>query len=148
MSTLLEQHSDIIEKIWESSGHGTEREDVERAFLAGVAVNSGEPIGWYINGTRYPLGKPEKYWYYSENKLDYANAISEGYKIEPRYTANPINKELLDAVKSLKGVADEYDELIRHMDAGGDFHEFQANKANANNESSSLSPNVIKLIGE
>jgi hypothetical protein len=39
--------------------------------------------------------------------------------------ANAIEALLIECDR-LKEVADEYDRCIRHMDAGGDFYEFQA----------------------
>lgn len=36
---------------------------------------------------------------------------------------------LLDALKSSQAIANEYRDLMCHMDAGGDFYEFQRDKA-------------------
>lgn len=36
---------------------------------------------------------------------------------------------LLDALKTSQEIANEYQQLIYHMDAGGDFYEFQHDKA-------------------
>jgi hypothetical protein len=36
--------------------------------------------------------------------------------------------EIKDKISILEGVAEEYDQLIKHMDAGGDFHEFQSKR--------------------
>ncbi|POP21833.1 hypothetical protein [Serratia marcescens] len=36
---------------------------------------------------------------------------------------------LLDALKISQAIANEYQQLMYHMDAGGDFYEFQRDKA-------------------
>lgn len=38
-------------------------------------------------------------------------------------------RAVLQAYDGLRRLADEYDACIRHMDAGGDFHEFMAARA-------------------
>lgn len=36
--------------------------------------------------------------------------------------------EIKAQINILDGIAEEYDQLIKHMDAGGDFHEFQSRR--------------------
>jgi hypothetical protein len=49
-----------------------------------------------------------------------------GGRMVPQLTENELAGLVNEALaNSQKGVADEYDRLIRHMDAGGDFFEFQ-----------------------
>lgn len=48
--------------------------------------------------------------------------------VEPLYSQEYVSA-LLDALKISQAIANEYQQLMYHMDAGGDFYEFQRDKA-------------------
>jgi len=93
-----------------------------------IAVNSGEPVAWMDE-----FGSVATKGY----KNAYAG-VSESYS-NPLYTANPLNKELLDAVKSLRESLHKISSETQ--DTNLLWWQTESRKALA-----SLSPNVTKLL--
>lgn len=52
----------------------------------------------------------------------------DGAVVEPLYSQEYVSA-LLAYLKSSQAIANEYQQLMYHMDAGGDFYEFQRDKA-------------------
>ncbi|WP_442801384.1 hypothetical protein [Serratia rubidaea] len=53
---------------------------------------------------------------------------NDGSSIAPLYSQEYVNA-LLAEMAALRAIAEEYRDLMHHMDAGGDFYQFQRDKA-------------------
>ncbi|MCW7609080.1 hypothetical protein OM392_14475 [Serratia bockelmannii] len=53
--------------------------------------------------------------------------IPDGYSVSALYSQEYVSA-LLAELKSSQAIANEYRQLMYHMDAGGDFYEFQRDK--------------------
>jgi len=107
-----------------------EKHELDALLAEHLAVNSGEPVAFMDSNDDVITNKRKDYL------LD--NDIGEEYDT-PLYTANPINQELLDAVKSLRDglkAAIVRSNIIDDMPIANTCHEALA----------SLSPNVTKLL--
>lgn len=59
---------------------------------------------------------------------DREELIDDGVETCPLYSQGYVSA-LLAELKSSQAIANEYQQLMYHMDAGGDFYEFQRDKA-------------------
>lgn len=78
------------------------------------------------------LSKPVAQIYYDEHdssvmRIDWLRS-DEPKNPEPLYSQEYVSA-LLAELESSQAIANEYQQLMYHMDAGGDFYEFQRDKA-------------------
>ncbi|WP_411750012.1 hypothetical protein [Serratia marcescens] len=89
-------------------------------------INANTTFSTLEKAKAYGLGS--RYVTQDDGKIVSVRDPSQDPIVEPLYSQEYVSA-LLAELKSSQAIANEYQQLMYHMDAGGDFYEFQRDKA-------------------